>query len=267
MKIIAFGDSWVFGDEIADDDAKKRESVNLTGIIRNTYKLSTYNFAINGGSLDEIILQIISYLNSPHYNTDDLILIGLTSPIRKYHYNNILKTGIRFPSWSWDSFSHWGNPKLTTDVEYKKWWELNIKYNVNVRNDVIEYFKSILTIKSLLSDFNKYIIWQSIDGDFYEQIETDYENLTITYYDNIGRQYAYSDLFFDKKYTDFLLKKNTLETQLWLNLSESSWRKWLYDNGGDLDVFFKDNHHPNLTGINLWFDNFLKKYIDKVLDI
>lgn len=267
MKVIAFGDSWVFGDELADDDLQKRESINITGVIRKTYNLPTYNFAVNGSSLDEIILQVISYINSPLFDKTDLVLIGLTSPLRKYHYNNIIKKAIRFPSWDWDSYKNWGDVELTTDSDYKKWWELNIKYNVNVRNEAIEYFKTILTLKTLLSDFDKYIIWQSIDGDFYDQIEKDYEDLTINFNDGTTRQFSYTDEFFNKEYVNTLINQNTSKTQLWLNLSEPSWRQWLFDNKGNSNVFFEHNHHPNEIGINLWFNNFLKKYIDKVLDI
>lgn len=270
MNIIAFGDSWVFGDELANDDLKKRESINLTGIIRDTYKLPTHNFAINGASMDEIILQIISYINSPIYDKTNLLLIGLTSPIRKYHYNNILKDSIRWPAWDWDSYKNYGHKKLTNDPNYETWFKLNFKYNVNVRNQIIEYFKSVLVIKTLLSKCDNYIVWQSIDGDFYEKIEKDYSGFMVSYTDGVGEtknSNAFGDDIFCKDFLNNLIKNDSSETQIWLNISEPSWQDWLHNNFDNIDdVFFNYNFHPTHNGIKLWFNGFLKKYIDKVLD-
>ena len=53
---------------------------------------------------------------------------------------------------------------------------------------------------------------------------------------------------------------------MWINFHEEPWMDWLINKADD-SLFVKDGNHPSETGIELWFNNFLKKYIDKVLDI
>lgn len=268
MKIVAFGDSWVWGDELSDDNVEKRESVNITGLIRNHYNIETLNFSVNGGSLDEILFQLMIYFESDLYNPNDLILIGLTSPVRYFHYNNILKSGLRFPSWDYNSFKNWGDKKLTNQEDYKTWWNLNLKYNINGNNDILNYTKCVLSIKSLLSNYsNRYIVWQSIDGQMYDFIDKTFEPLMFWYYNSNEQVHDEPCKVFDKFYLNKILNKGTTDKQVWLNIIEPSWKEWLENNHNNKDVFFKQNFHPNELGIKLWFEGFLKKYIDNNLDI
>lgn len=265
MKIIAFGDSWVWGDELGDFEFRNKK--NITGLIRNHYKIETLNFSVNGSSLDEIIFQLMIYFESDLYDKDNLILIGLTSPIRQYHYNNIVKEGIRFPNWYYESFKKWGNAKLVNDVDYETWWKLNLKFNINGNNDIINYTKSLLSIKSLLDNYStKHIIWQSIDGGMYDFIENDFSTINFHYTTEFENKFNQECKIFNKNYLDKILKNNTTNNQIWLNISEISWEDWLKTYHSDKKVFFKMNFHPTELGIELWFNGFLKKYIDKILN-
>lgn len=266
MKIIAFGDSWVWGDELSDN-LIHRQDINITGKIRNHYNIETLNYSVNGASLDEILFQLMIYINSENYSKDNIILIGLTSPSRWFHYNNIIKDTFRSPFWDYDSFKNWGPKTLTSLPEYEVWWKSHVKFNVNTRNDIINYVKSLLSIKTLLQEnVNKYIIWQSIDGNLYDYIEDNYQPLSYTYYSKNEQLYNDECKIFNKNYFNKILKNKTSHTQLWLNISEPSWEDWLKKYHSDKNVFFDFNFHPTELGITLWFNGFLKKYIDKILD-
>jgi len=266
MKIVAFGDSWVWGDELSDD-LIERQKINITGKIRNHYKIETLNYSVNGASLDEILFQLMIYINSENYDKNDIVLIGLTSPSRWFHYNNIIKDTFRSPFWDYESFKNWGPKKLTSLDEYETWWKSHVKFNVNTRNDIINYVKSLLSMKTILQEYiDKYIVWQSIDGNLYDYIEGGYQPLAFPYYTKDKQLFNDECKIFSKEYFNNILNKNTSDTQLWLNISEPSWEDWLKINHSDKDVFFEYNFHPTEYGIHLWFDNFLKKYINKILD-
>jgi len=280
--IVAFGDSWVYGDELVERmDGQSREQnsimgftsswkirnqINLTGKIKKHYNIHTINYGVNGGSNEEILFQLLSYIKSKNYDPDNLVLIGLTSPIRNFHWNNTTKSGWKTPSWSLESFLGWGPKELTSDRDYRTWWELNVKYNINGRNDILTYIKNTLSLKAILDIHCKnYIVWQSIDGDMYDYVEDDYDNILLHHYtDTEETHHEPMDYLFEKTYLDKLLKNNTTQTQIWLNTNKPCWRGWLMKNHSDKDVFFKANFHPTELGIELWFNEFLKYYIDSI---
>jgi len=269
MDLIVFGDSWTYGDELVPDTPLYRNSVNIGGLVFKNYNFKNYhNYSANGASLQHIILHILTYLKSEHYSPDNFIMVGLTSPMRKLRFNNISKTPTNWSSHDYDEFTNYCNPKLKDSAEFKSWWENNIICNVNVRNDLINYFNACFTIKSLLNLHSKYIIWQSIDGGLYDKVETDFDEIYSDYenYQSITTHHKENNLFFNKDIVYETVTHDLFKTQVWLNFHEESWMSWLL-NKNDSNLFVKDGNHPSEMGINLWFDDFLKKYIDKVLDI
>lgn len=264
MDLVVFGDSWTYGDELVPDTPQYRNSVNIGGLVYKNYSFNNYhNYSANGASLNHIILHILDYLESENYSDDNFIMVGLTSPMRLLRFNNIVEGPTNWSSHDYNEFCNYCDKRLVSD-DFKKWWELNLKFNVNVRNDLINYFNSCFTIKSLLSSHSKYIVWQSIDGGLYDMIEeyapiiSDYE--TYTSKETIHKN---NELFFNKEVVNRNLKKNTLDTQMWINIEETSWVKWLENNSnGEYSL----GMHPNEKGIQIWFDDFLKKYLDKILD-
>lgn len=267
MNLVVFGDSWTFGDELGDMSKEYRNSFNIGGIVFKNYKFDNYyNFSINGGSNSHIITQLVGYINSDIYDKDNLILVGLTSPSRKIRFNNISKTPTTWPAWDYESYINYSDPSLYKNDEFEKWWKTSMYVNVNNRNDAFNYLETTLAIKSILSNHSKYIVWQSIDISFYDSIEDDFKEVEYEW-DTINLQHNEPNkMIFNKNYVNKVLQKNTTDTQIWINLSEPSWIDWLKNNFVRNEVLQLTSDHPNEIGIQLWFDNILKKYIDKVLD-
>ena len=121
-----------------------------------------------------------------------------------------------------------------------------------------------MSIKLLLANHKKYIVWQSIDDEIYK-IKDDFIELEAQY-DKIGFETAdYNTEIFDKTKVNKLLTKNLLETQVWINITEPVWLSWLKTNFNRYDVLVPTSDHPNEYGNQLWFDNILKKYLDKII--
>ena len=105
MKLVTFGDSWVWGDELEPNKKLTHDGIeydnnyniyrhqnNIGGVINKNYNFDSYiNYATNGGSNQHIIYDLMNYINSEDYNEEDLILVGLTSPMRNIIYSNISK--------------------------------------------------------------------------------------------------------------------------------------------------------------------------------
>ena len=265
MKLVAFGDSWVFGDELGDMSNEYRNTFNIGGVINKHYKFEDYiNYSVNGGSNDHIVSQLAYYLNSHLYNETDVIIIGLTSPLRKLRFNNISKTTTVWPGWDYNSFNNYCHESLRDNSIFREWWRLNLIVDVNQRNDAFHYFETCMSIKGLLTNHKKYIVWQSIDDEIYK-IENDFIELEAQY-DKIGFETAdYNTEIFDKAKVNKLLTKNLLETQVWINITEPVWLSWLKTNFNRYDVLVPTSDHPNEYGNQLWFDNILKKYLDKII--
>lgn len=101
-KIIGFGDSWMYGDELLDPDLSKsqpdahccwvqnvdyRESRCFLGLLGQHYKVPTENFGIPGGSLESMEWTYLWWLeHEPHPETC-LTLVFLTESNRASFYN------------------------------------------------------------------------------------------------------------------------------------------------------------------------------------
>jgi hypothetical protein len=104
-KIIGFGDSWMWGDELLDPDLHKynypgmleptlhhntfyRENNCFLGLVGQRYGIPTLNFGIAGGSLQSSIWTYLWWLEHETEPIDEcLILVALTSPDRWSFYN------------------------------------------------------------------------------------------------------------------------------------------------------------------------------------
>jgi len=268
MDLVVFGDSWTYGDELVPDTPEYRNKVNIGGLVYRDYNFENYhNYSANGGSLQHIIVHILKYLNSSNYSTDNLILVGLTTPLRKLRFSNIAKKPLNWASHKYEQYiTHCDDSLKESDI-FKLWWESEVYCNVNVRNDLIYYFNSINTIKSLLSEHSKYIVWQSIDGGLYDKVETDFEEIISDYENQNSKDtdHEFFDLFFNKTFVKNQISKNTKDSQLWINFDELSWRDWIFSQNDD-KMFIEGRNHPSEYGISEWYSKILKKYIDKILD-
>jgi len=104
-KIIGFGDSWMWGDELLDPNLHKynypgalepalhhntfyRENNCFLGRIGQHYDMPTKNFGIPGGSLQSSIWTYLWWLEHESLPVDQcLVLVALTNPDRWSFYN------------------------------------------------------------------------------------------------------------------------------------------------------------------------------------
>jgi hypothetical protein len=101
-KIVGFGDSWVFGDELLDPEYAKTNNLAHPGDTQNIpyrehhcylgrlgqhYGVPVENYGIPGGSLDSTVWTFLKWLNQEIDHHAALILIGLTEADRFSHWN------------------------------------------------------------------------------------------------------------------------------------------------------------------------------------
>lgn len=101
-KIVGFGDSWMYGDELLDPILKAsdpeahccwiqnvdyRESQCFLGLLGKHYGLATENFGIPGGSLESTEWTYLWWLEHEPNPEECLVLIFLTEPNRASFYN------------------------------------------------------------------------------------------------------------------------------------------------------------------------------------
>lgn len=101
-KIVGFGDSWMWGDELLNPELKDhphahpvfhentpyRESHCFLGLLGKHYGVPTENFGIAGGSLQSAIWTYLWWIEHEQLSPEDcLILVGHTDPNRHSFYN------------------------------------------------------------------------------------------------------------------------------------------------------------------------------------
>jgi len=273
MKLVTFGDSWVWGDEIENDSnhynpnySTFKHMNNIGGKIFSEYKLDDYlNLSINGGSNQHILYQLSNYILSDRYDKNDFIVIGLTSPMRQIIYSNLTKKYIgNWPNWNLETYLENTNDPLINSYMFKTWWESHVQMNINAHNDVLNYSQVCLSIKGLLSNHKKYIVWQSIDSKFWDVYQSEDIKKDGFFIRGEDLDLHYQKDPFDKYSLNSLLKNTTTEYQTWINIDESSWMDYLINNFEKDDVFVWSSMHPTINGVNYWFE-YIRKYIDKIL--
>ena len=263
MKLITFGDSWMWGDELKESTPVYRNTHNLGGVVFNNHQeifTSYLNYSGNGSSNERIILQVAEYINSPNYSKNDFLLIGLSSPLRRLDYINEIKTPLTFPHW--DSM-HLGNIHYTES--FKEWFMLEHRYNTNSRNEIKRYFINLFALKGLIKN-NNYLVFQSIDNPvpIFEKIDyTGWEEVSIHFYSSVdsSEELLKSKLLFDIDFIKSKLNIGTTENQSWTNL-DITWSEYLLSIDRN-NIFANNNHlHPSEDGILEWYNFFIKKYIE-----
>lgn len=96
-KIVGFGDSWMYGDELLDpvlaeqnleahtcwiENTPYREKKCFLGLLGQHYSVPTLNVGIPGGSLQSTIWSYLWWIQHEHNPEDCLVLIFLTEPNR-----------------------------------------------------------------------------------------------------------------------------------------------------------------------------------------
>lgn len=97
-RIAAFGDSWVWGDELVDpqlpnatavsiENTPYRESHCFVGQVGRQLNVTVENLAIPGGSLQSTIWNYLWWLNQQSTTDNVLVVVGLTDASRTSWYN------------------------------------------------------------------------------------------------------------------------------------------------------------------------------------
>jgi len=120
--IVAFGDSWIYGDELLDpvlaakefdahcswaQNSDYRESHCFVGLLGRHYGVPVENFGIPGGSLQSTIWTFLWWLQNREQHQDSLVLIGLTDSDRFSHYNPEHRRVLNDPPWNKFVHSTW----------------------------------------------------------------------------------------------------------------------------------------------------------------
>lgn len=272
MKLVTFGCSWIWGDELEPSTAEYRNSVNIGGLINKDYKFDDYiNYGNNGASNERIILQILEYKNSKYYNESDFLVVGLSGLQRKLLYLNHANIAFTLPTWDYDSHIKNQKNSLSDLNDVEEYMSSVLKFEVNNRNDLVRYNINLFAIKTLLSSHTKYIVFQSIDNpiEVYDNVEKiDWNELVIHHDVGTITHTTKNTMFFNKTILQSELNHNLLKTQKWINLSEISWRRYLEiyrHKNGMVNVTKGVGEHPNEFGIKLWYEKVLSNYIKQIL--
>jgi hypothetical protein len=137
-KIVGFGDSFIWGDELLDplleshpqahpvliENTQYRESNCFLGQMGQHYGVPVENFGIPGGSLQSTIWTYLWWMeNRPEEVENSLIIVGLTGSGRTSFYNPNHVQYSNDPPWNKYVHSAW----VTPDMDYSSEWIDTIK--------------------------------------------------------------------------------------------------------------------------------------------
>jgi hypothetical protein len=121
-KIVGFGDSWTWGDELMDpglvnhpqahpvmqENTAYRESHCFLGLLGQHYGVPTENFGANGGSQQSVIWTYLWWLEHEKLDPKEcLILVGHTESTRTSFYNPHHVSYYNDPPWNRYVHSQW----------------------------------------------------------------------------------------------------------------------------------------------------------------
>ena len=119
-KIVGFGDSWMYGDELVEPNITAtnihevglqhrayREHNCFLGQLGQNYNVPVENFGIMGGSLDSAKWTFLWWLAQEPNPSECLVLHGVTNSYRFSHYNPNHITMLDDPVWNKFVHSSW----------------------------------------------------------------------------------------------------------------------------------------------------------------
>ena len=121
-KIVGFGDSWMYGDELLDPELSRRHSDahpcwyqndpyrnahNFLGLLGQHYQVPVENFGIAGGSMQSSIWTFQWWLDHEPNPQECLVLVGHTDSDRLSFYNPSHPSYSNDPPWNKFVHSTW----------------------------------------------------------------------------------------------------------------------------------------------------------------
>jgi hypothetical protein len=163
-KIVGFGDSWMWGDELLDPlltadthpssykNTKYREDHCFLGLLGKHYNCPTRNFGIPGGSMQSSIWAFLWWLENEPNPSECLVLVGLTEADRFSHFNPNHKFNVGDEPWN--RFVH----STTTYWSANKEFEPLIKHQTVLTNCQqlrdLTYQQTVLTFDGIAARRN-----------------------------------------------------------------------------------------------------------------
>lgn len=143
-KIVGFGDSWVWGDELRDPalahidtyvgdprNQAYRESHCFLGRLGQHYGVPVRNFGWPGGSLQSTIWTYLWWIENCAQDVgNSLVLVGLTNAYRRSYYNPLHRSHDDLdPPWNRFVHDQWlkGSPELFSDE-----WQQLVKLDIGL---------------------------------------------------------------------------------------------------------------------------------------
>jgi hypothetical protein len=169
-KIVGFGDSWMYGDELIDpvlaaqepdshcswtQNIQYRESHCFLGLLGDHYSVPTENFGLPGGSFQSMIWSFLWWLENEPDPESCLILCGLTEEDRHSFYHPSLKTFGNHPSW--DKFVHTTWINYGSSVVPREYHDLGKRYIALTHCDELSknnYSQAVLLFDGIASRRN-----------------------------------------------------------------------------------------------------------------
>jgi hypothetical protein len=115
QSIVAFGDSWIWGSDINDENAFMRESLCMVGQVGMKLGLPVVNRGVAGSSQRRTIIEFERWYKECPDPKQQLVIVGLTEPGRETFVNN----GQEF--W-WDRYVETAHELEGVWEELKKTW-------------------------------------------------------------------------------------------------------------------------------------------------
>ena len=173
-KIVGFGDSWMWGDELFDPDLKDianphpvmientpyRESHCFLGLLGKHYNVPTQNFGIAGGSLQSSLWTYLWWLEHEQLDPREcLILVGHTEGNRDSFYNPRHISYANDPPWNKFVHSAWIHGGATC---FDSDWVTMVKANMVLTNcnelSNLAYRQSVLFFEGQNYKFHNNVI-------------------------------------------------------------------------------------------------------------
>jgi hypothetical protein len=268
MKLVTFGCSFIEGDCISPiSDSTYKNKHNIGGVINSNYKFSNYiNYGNNGASNERIILQILEYINSKNFDLDDFLVIGLSSLTRSLKYLNNSNTALTIPTWDYKTHIKDTNHGLNEFDGVEEWMNSVLDFEENNRNHLVRYLTNCLSIKSLIKNHKKVLVFQSLDSPnlIYQMADENMNWSEILMNINYGDllEQKESDLFFNKNFICNVITSDLLQTQKWISFEDKSYNDYIAQ---DTKMRCRDGFHPSEYGARKYFEDVLKKYIDRII--
>ena len=153
--ILAFGDSFTYGEELSN-----REEDSWPSVLAKKLNATVVNYAEPGGSNDKIVRRLIRALSNN--KPADLVVIGWSSPGRTEYCDT---DGV-FDIWPGNA----GRLFFAGNCEYRKDLLRHINYHHNANFLFEHYLQQIIIVQTLLSSHNiNYRMCDIVANDYYKQ--------------------------------------------------------------------------------------------------